>query len=118
MFRTRTKSRSVPSPSDTAGEPPRLNLIRPAPSRDAFDRERVYGAGITGETRLVHPRVGVAESRFSFANKSHSLLRDSLARGENLLRRRHHAEVLLEVLVVDPRLGHHVQPALDGSLAL
>ena len=65
MFRN--KSRSVPSPSDSAGEPPRLNLIRPAPSRDAFDRERVYGAGITGETRLVHPRVGVAESRFSFA---------------------------------------------------
>ena len=64
----RTKSRSVPLPSDSAGEPPSLNLIHPTPSRDAFDRERVYGAGITGETRLVHPRVGVAESRFSFAN--------------------------------------------------
>ena len=70
----------VPSPSDFAGEPPRVNLIRPAPSRDAIDRERVYGAGITGDARVVHPRaVLLAKSHFPrlkvthmFATASHA----------------------------------------------
>ena len=34
-----SKSRRVPMPSDSASEPTRVNLIRPAPSRDAIVRE-------------------------------------------------------------------------------
>ena len=47
-----SKSRRVPMPSDSASEPTRVNLIRPAPSRDAIDRERVYGAGRMRLTRV------------------------------------------------------------------
>ena len=67
----RTKSRQVLSPSDSASEPTRVNLIRPAPSRDAIDRERVYGAGITGDARVVHSRVGGGTRHRLLLTKSH-----------------------------------------------
>ena len=58
-------------PSDSASEPTRVNLIRPAPSRDAIDRERVYGAGITGDARVVHSRVGGGTRHRLLLAKSH-----------------------------------------------
>ena len=77
MFRT--KSLKVPSPSDFAGEPPRVNLIRPAPSRDAIVRE--FTAPASPVTRgWFHPRaVLLAKSHFPrlkvthlFATASHA----------------------------------------------